>query len=124
MASHQDWETVVFKSNAKKSTAEVGPVVRKASTTDINAIKIERIDNSDEKLSVKMIDSKVVEIIKKRRCELKLTQKELANKTQIPEAVLKNLEQGKEKHNPPLLTKLQRGLGIKLLGQNIGELLL
>lgn len=123
MTSHQDWETVVFKSNAKKSTVEGGTVVRKASTGINAASKIERIDSSDEKLSVKMIDSKVVEIIKKRRCELNLTQKELANKTQVPEAILKSLEQCKEKHNPPLLTKLQRGLGIKLLGQNIGELL-
>jgi ribosome-binding protein aMBF1 (putative translation factor) len=118
MANHQDWETVVFKSKAKPAEGEP---VRKPQVVGSPIAKIERMDNSDEKLSIKMIDSKVVEIIKKRRCELKLSQKELANKTQVPEAIIKNLEQGKEKHNPPLLTKLQRGLGIKLLGQNIGE---
>jgi ribosome-binding protein aMBF1 (putative translation factor) len=118
MANHQDWETVVFKSKTKTTEADA---VRKPVVSSSPIAKIERMDNSDEKLSIKMIDSKVVEIIKKRRCELKLSQKELANKTQVPEAIIKNLEQGKEKHNPPLLTKLQRGLGIKLLGQNIGE---
>ena len=70
-----------------------------------------------------MIDTKAVDVVKRRRCELKLTQKELANKSQVPEATIKNLEQGNELHNPPLLTKLQRVLGVKLLGQNIGELL-
>ena len=126
--SHQDWTPVVFSNNSKKTTSG-GSVetVRKTtgnqpSAASINARKIESIDSSDDKLTHKMIDTKAVDAVKRRRCELKLTQKDLANKSQVPEATIKNLEQGKEFHNPPLLTKLQRALGVKLLGQNIGEL--
>ena len=127
--SHQDWAPVVFNNNSKKPTSgAVVETVRKPtgnqpSAASINARKIEGIDSSDDKLTHKMIDTKAVDVVKRRRCELKLTQKDLANKTQVPEATIKNLEQGKEFHNPPLLTKLQRALGVKLLGQNIGELL-
>jgi len=32
--------------------------------------------------------------------------KDVANKAQIPERVIKSLENGKEKHNPQLLTKI------------------
>jgi putative transcription factor len=134
--SHQDWEPVVFKkrpnqTDAIKSAQRSGNIesVKKTdggnrqNIQQINGYKLDNIDNSDEKLSLKMIDSKAVDAIKKKRCELKLTQKDLANKAQVPETVIKSLENGKEKHNPPLLTKLQRALGVKLLGQNIGELL-
>ena len=127
--SHQDWAPVVFSNNSKKPTSgAVVETVRKPtgnqpSAASINARKIESIDSSDDKLTHKMIDTKVVDVVKRRRCELKLTQKDLANKLQVPEATIKNLEQCKEFHNPPLLTKLQRALGVKLLGQNIGELI-
>jgi putative transcription factor len=127
--SHQDWTPVVFSNNSKKTThGGVVETVRKPtgnqpSAASINARKIESIDSSDDKLSHKMIDTTVVDVVKRRRCELKLTQKDLANKSQVLEATIKNLEQGKELHNPPLLTKLQRALGVKLLGQNIGELI-
>jgi putative transcription factor len=132
--SHQDWEPVVFKkrpnqSEAVKAAQRSGNVesVKKTdggnrqNVQQVNSYKLDNIDNSDEKLSLKMIDSKVVDAIKKKRCELKITQKDLANKAQVPETVIKSLENGKEKHNPPLLTKIQRVLGVKLLGQNIGE---
>ena len=132
--SHQDWETVVFKkrpnqAEAVKAAQRAGNTesVRKfdagnrQNATSVNVHKLEQLEASDEKLTLKMIDSKAVDAIKKKRCELKLTQKELANKAQVPETIIKSLENGKEQHNPQLLTKLQRALGVKLLGQNIGE---
>ena len=68
-----------------------------------------------------MIETKAVSAIIKKRSELKLTQTELANKINISPNIIKSLEQNKEQHNPGLLSKLQKVLGIKLLGANIGE---
>lgn len=132
----QDWETVTFKKRPDKKTelkqAERSGQIESVRRIDngnrqlnqnINAAKIERLEANDEKITLKTIDSKAVDAIKRKRCELKLNQKELANKAQIPEAQLKNIEQGKELHNPQLLNKLQKALNIKLMGANISEAL-
>ena len=131
--NEQDWTPVVFRKRPDKKTElkvaqRTGQIeaVRKFDTgnhqgTNVNAHKLEKMEASDEKLTLKMIDTKAVDAIKRRRAELSLNQKELANKAQVPEAIIKSLEQGKEQHNPALLTKLQRALGIKLLGANIGQ---
>lgn len=133
--NEQDWTPVVFKKRLDKKTeikvaqrnGQIESIRRFDSnnkqTVNVQSNKIERmVEDSDQKLVLKMIDSKAVESVKRRRAELKLNQKDLANKAQVPEQVIKSLEQGKEQHNPALLAKLQRVLGIKLLGQNIGEL--
>jgi putative transcription factor len=126
--SHQDWEPVVFKkSSTQQQRSGNVESIKKADSGNRqnvpqgNTYKLDNIDSSETKLSLKMIDSRSVEAVKRKRCDLKITQKELANKAQVPETVIKSLENGKEQHNPQLLTKLQRALGVKLLGQNIGE---
>lgn len=133
--NEQDWTPVVFKKRLDKKTeikvaqrnGQIESIRRFDSnnkqTVNVQSNKIERmVEDSDQKLVLKMIDSKAVDAVKRRRAELKLNQKDLANKAQVPEQIIKSLEQGKEQHNPALLAKLQRVLGIKLLGQNIGEL--
>ena len=126
--SHQDWEPVVFKkSSTQQQRSGNLESIKKADSGNRqnvpqgNTFKLDNIDSSEAKLSLKMIDSRSVDAVKRKRCDLKITQKELANKAQVPETVIKSLENGKEQHNPQLLTKLQRALGVKLLGQNIGE---
>jgi putative transcription factor len=126
--SHQDWEPVVFKKSSTQQqrsgnveSVKKSDVGNRQNVPQGNTYKLDNIDSSEAKLSLKMIDSRAVEAVKRKRCDLKITQKELANKAQVPETVIKNLENGKEQHNPQLLTKLQRALGVKLLGQNIGE---
>lgn len=130
----QDWETVVFRKRLDKKTEiksaqRDGNVesVRKIDSSNSNTNKtnntyrLEKLEMNDEKMTLKMIDSNLVNIIKRQRGVKGYTQKELANKAQVPEAQIKNLEQGKEQYNASLLSKLQRVLEVKLLGQNIGQ---
>lgn len=123
--SHQDWTTITLSKKPTKADAiKNGQVetIKRPLAADINSIKIERIvDSEDGKLEIKLIDSKAVNAVKQARSAQNLTQKDLANKACVPEATIKSLEQGREKHNPQLLTKLQRVLGVKLLGENIGS---
>ena len=117
--SHQDWSTVVFNSSkdtpsTKNSTGT--PYVSANKT----ALKVEQIAEGDSKLAIKTISNDVVKAIIKNRCVLKLSQKDLAAKCCITEALIRNIEQGKEPHNPTVLTKIQKVLCVKLLGDNIG----
>ncbi len=118
--SHQDWNPVVFNSTKNTST-ERKTVSAPYISANKTAQKIEQIVEGDAKLSIKMMNSCAVKAIIKHRCALKLSQKDLATKCCIAEAVIRNIEQGKEAHNPQLLTKIQKVLCVKLLGDNIGE---
>jgi ribosome-binding protein aMBF1 (putative translation factor) len=118
--AHQDWNPVVFNSTKHTSTEKktVGSPYISANKT---AQKVEQIVEGDTKLSIKMMNSCAVKAIIKHRCASKLSQKDLATKCCIAEAVIRNIEQGKEAHNPQLLTKIQKVLCVKLLGDNVGE---
>ena len=119
--SHQDWDTVTFNKKASTSTQPTSTIPKKPSA-NIHAIKVEQLaDQGETRLEMKMIDTKAVSAVIKKRCELKLTQNELAVKINVSPNVIKSLEQNKEQHNPGLLSKLQKALGVKLLGTNIGE---
>jgi len=119
--SHQDWETVTFSSKKPNKSAQNIDSTPKKPSANIQALKIEnKVDNTDEKLSVKTIDPSAVRTIIKSRGELSLTQKDLANKINVSDAVIKSIEQNKEPHNTALLNKLQKALKVKLLGDNIG----
>jgi ribosome-binding protein aMBF1 (putative translation factor) len=119
--SHQDWETVTFSSKKTNKSSQTTDSTPKKPLANIQALKIEnKVDNTDEKLSVKKIDPSAVRAIIKSRGELGLTQKDLANKVNISDAVIKSIEQNKEPHNTALLNKLQKALKVKLLGDNIG----
>lgn len=119
--SHQDWETVTFSSKKTNKSSQTTDSTPKKPSANIQALKIEnKVDNTDEKLSVKKIDPSAVRAIIKSRGELGLTQKDLANKVNISDAVIKSIEQNKEPHNTALLNKLQKALKVKLLGDNIG----
>jgi ribosome-binding protein aMBF1 (putative translation factor) len=117
--SHQDWQTITFSKKTKPS--QNNDTTSKKPPVNILANKIEnKVDNTDERLVIKTIDTNAVKAITKARIELGLSQKELANKINVSDAVIKSIEQNKEPNNTQLLTKLQKVLKIKLLGDNIG----
>lgn len=119
--SHQDWETITLTKKTNNSSQQTQNTIKKP-PANIHAIKVEQLaDQGETRLEKKMIDTKVVSAIIKKRSELKLTQNELAVKINVSPNIIKSLEQNKEQHNPGLLTKIQKVLGIKLLGANIGD---
>ncbi len=89
-----------------------------------NARKIEAVADAEEGSMVhKTIPRNIGTLVSQTRAKLGMTQKDLATKSQVPEADVKLLEQGKLQHNPAVLQKLQRVLKVKLLGDNIGATL-
>lgn len=52
---------------------------------------------------------------------LKMTQKELAVKVNEKDSIIREYETGSAIPNQQILMKLQRALGVKLTGSNIGE---
>jgi len=53
--------------------------------------------------------------------ELKLSQKDVAQKVNEKPSVIQDYESGKAIPNPQVLSKLERVLGVKLRGSDIGK---
>lgn len=80
-----------------------------------------KVDRSDEIIVPKKVEATVGKAIQKARQDLKLTQKDLATKINEKPTIVNDYESGKGVPNQQVLTKMERALGIKLRGKDIGS---
>jgi len=83
--------------------------------------KIAKLDRENEVAPPSKVAPSVGRAMQNARGELKLTQKDVAQKINEKPSVLQDYESGKAIPNPQILGKLERALGVKLRGSNIGE---
>ncbi|KAF9257801.1 MBF1-domain-containing protein [Marasmius fiardii PR-910] len=83
--------------------------------------RIAKIDRENEVAPPPKVAPSVGRAIQTARMELKLAQKDLAQKVNEKPSVIQDYESGKAIPNPQILGKLERSLGVKLRGANIGE---
>ncbi|KAE9407094.1 MBF1-domain-containing protein [Gymnopus androsaceus JB14] len=83
--------------------------------------KIAKLDRENEVAPPTKVPPSVGRAMQTARAELKLTQKDVAQKINEKPSVLQEYESGKAIPNPQILGKLERALGVKLRGNNIGE---
>lgn len=83
--------------------------------------RLTKLDKEDGVVEVKKLDASVGKTILKVRLEKKLTQKDLATKVNEKPTVINDYEAGRVVPNQQILGKLERVLGVKLRGKNIGE---
>ncbi|KAG8934662.1 multiprotein-bridging factor 1 [Tulasnella sp. 419] len=137
-----DWDSkLVIGSKAKaakvtKSQSEInaarraGAVVateKKTSTSGNKAHqgpdhqKIAKLDRENEVAPPPKIAPSVGKAISQARLELQLSQKDAAARINEKASILQDYESGKAIPNAQVLAKLERVLGVKLRGNNIGE---
>ncbi|KAF8526835.1 ylMBF1 [Hysterangium stoloniferum] len=135
-----DWDTLKIGSKGRtpkvaKSTAEVngrraGAVVStdKKITTGINKAhagtdhqRIAKLDRENEVAPPPKISPSVGKAIQTGRMEKGFTQKDLAQKVNEKPSVIQDYESGKAIPNPQILAKLERVVGVKLRGADIGK---
>ena len=103
---HQDWKQVyVYLDRNSKGTDQD----KKNQTKGPNKEqKMEEKIENGEKLKVKVTPIEMGREIQKKRTELNLTQKQLAQKVNVLPKVILEIESGKAKHNPQLIVKIKR----------------
>lgn len=111
--------------NAARRTGAVLGTEKKYGTSNVRGNpegqRLTKLDNTDDIVAVKKIDVSVGKAIQQARQEKKLTQKDLATKVNEKPQVINDYEAGRAVPNQQLLGKLERALGVKLRGKNIGE---
>ncbi|ORZ34875.1 hypothetical protein BCR44DRAFT_1435322 [Catenaria anguillulae PL171] len=82
---------------------------------------IAKVDREDEQFHIKHVPLDVGRAIMKARQDKELTQKDLATKINEKPTVVADYEAGRAQPNQQILTKLERALGVKLRGKDIGQ---
>ncbi|TFK42783.1 multi protein bridging factor 1-domain-containing protein [Crucibulum laeve] len=83
--------------------------------------RIAKLDRENEVAPPPKVAPSVGRAIQTARMELKLSQKDLAQKINEKPSVLQDYESGKAIPNPQILGKMERTLGVKLRGSDIGK---
>jgi len=108
---HQDWNVVYI--NAKKELNKSPADKKKEKEKEINSVKFAK-ENKIEKqieegnLSHKRMDASYGKEIQQKRLSRGITQKDLAQKLNMPVKNIIEIESGKAKHNPGLMNKINR----------------
>ena len=107
---HQNWETyIIHCKESNKNTSKENNGKHK----DVSkAVKLEKMVDED-KLSHKHISKDVANLIKNKRCEMKLKQKDLAKQLNVNVSLINDIEMGKAIHNGKLIAQIKRKLNLK-----------
>jgi putative transcription factor len=80
-----------------------------------------KVDRENEVAPPKTVDMSVGKAMAAARQEKKMTQKDLATKVNEKPSVINDYEGGRAVPNQQILAKLERALGVKLRGKDIGS---
>lgn len=112
--SHQDWNTVIFKKTQPKETKVLAKT--NASTVSYSAKpawKVEQQVDSDTGKPINFVSKTDADFIVKARVNAKLTQKQLAQRLNMQEKEIKDIETCKAVENKATLAKIKRVLNIQ-----------
>ena len=101
---HQDWEVKVVKPKKSNNNQEGGKTKQYTKSNE------QKMNESEEsgKLSHKKMDSEFGKTLQKYRLSQNMTQKDIAQKLNIPVKDINEIESGKMKHNGQLMGKIKR----------------
>ncbi|KAG0669059.1 multiprotein-bridging factor 1 [Pichia californica] len=91
------------------------------SRSDPEGQRLTRVDRSDEIIIPKKLDINVGKAIQKARQEKNISQKDLATKINEKPTIVNDYEAGRGTPNQQILAKMERVLGVKLRGKDIGS---
>ncbi|CAG8656794.1 1826_t:CDS:2 [Acaulospora colombiana] len=83
--------------------------------------RIAKLDRENEVAPPPRINPAVGRAMQAARLAMQLSQKDLANRINEKQSVLQDIESGKANANPQVLGKIERQLGVKLRGNDIGK---
>lgn len=121
------------RENVIKSSSQINAARRSGAITSVDkkygsgntrsdpeGQRLTKVDRTDEIIVPKKIDANVGKAIQKARQEKNLSQKDLATKINEKPTIVNDYEAGRGTPNQQVLAKMERALGIKLRGKDIG----
>jgi ribosome-binding protein aMBF1 (putative translation factor) len=108
MSEHQDWKTVYI--GYKKKEAEKNKGGSKSSAPPRVSHKERKFEEKveDGQTRTRKFDSSFGKTVQSYRQSQNLKQRDLAQKIGVPEKTIKDIEGGRAKYNPVIMSKLKR----------------
>lgn len=110
--------------NAARRTGAIVSIDKKYgmgnSKSDPEGQRLTKIDRADDIVVPKKIEASVGKAIQKGRQDKGFSQKDLATKINEKPTIVNDYEAGRGTPNQQILAKMERALGIKLRGKDIG----
>ncbi|KAJ3342205.1 Endothelial differentiation- factor 1 [Gonapodya sp. JEL0774] len=109
---------------ARRSGADIATAKKAAPSNaahDKDGQKLAKIDRETEDFHLEKVSLDVGKAIMLARQAKELTQKDLATKVNEKASVIQDYESGRAQPNQQVLSKLERNLGVKLRGKDIGQ---
>jgi putative transcription factor len=122
-----DWDAVTVirkKPSQIKSQAPGVAIAEKKQVGNkkgVDGQRIAKVDRENDVVAIDKVSPTVAKAIQKQRLELKMTQKDLSVKINEKPTIVAEYESAKATPNQQILSKMERVLGIKLRGKDIGE---
>ena len=109
---HQDWNTIYTRASKHIDKKEKKEKEKNTKTQQFS--KINKIEKKIEEGNLKhdKTPADLGKLIQQRRLSQNMTQKDLAQKINVPVKTINELELGKAKHNPQVVSKIKRILNI------------
>ena len=140
MSDYNDWDNVVTirkkKTTAKERKSDKlvnialrsgGNVVTKvkevSNKNSVEAVDFRKLDDNNDAGKHKKVTLSLGKTIMKARNAKNISQKDFARRINEKSAIINSYEQGKAIPNNQILMKMQKILGVKLTGKNIGDTL-
>lgn len=105
---HQDWNEIIVRTKKSKEE-ERKKSSKKLSDKQLKELKLIKKDEEGN-LKHDKVSQDIRKQIQGRRCELKWTQKELAQKCNFQVTIINDIETGKANYNPQHINKIKRVL--------------
>ncbi len=122
--THQDLEPIIIygkkltsKENVKKAQRDGKSKVETKNKISEQGLKMKKLDEDTENYKVETVNKSVSQEIIKARSGLKMKQKDLANKINVPVQTIQKYENGQAQPEISILKKLERVLKCKLTGK-------
>ena len=102
---HQDWDTIYIKANHILERKEKDKPKKQFIGNKETKME-QKIEEGN--LKIKKTSAEIGKIIQKKRTEMNMTQKDLAQKINQSVKIINEIESGKAHHNPQRINKIKR----------------
>ena len=110
---HQDWDTIKWQKNSKKTKEIRESQLYNSRRTNAQANNV-KLDYSTTPDKIDKIPKETSKKLMQGRISKKIKQSELASRLSLPVKTIQDIEAGRHKKNNQLFQKIARTLGIKL----------
>lgn len=116
---HQDWKQVTIQGKSSNHTKITKKVIQPKQNTESQ--RLAKIENEEDIVKIKTLSKEQRQTMINGRVEMKMNQKQLATRLNLPLSTIQGYETGKIPINQKEIMKIEKCIKYHILGKNVGD---